>query len=254
MKGWQSHRAARAMPSLAEIEAYAAGCGMWGTGDRPLAEKGDTKVSFPTAIKELDPVSGPHEEPIVRPGKCAHCGGVIPRKMKAGTRFCKDACKSADRRSRNAKILAGLAFKGPMPPMALQAELEMRKFAERSGIEGVEFLATPLGVLVDGELPDLIFMDARDRRPDNSFEVHESEHLLSDPDILAMVLDLRQQQVARSRGYDRDYLARLGQMYLAPMDAFLTGPDRKVRLLAFDPGVELRCRLGSAEEVTQLAA
>jgi hypothetical protein len=246
MAGWSSHRAARAMPSLAEIEALAAGCGMWGTGDRPLGEKGDTKVSFPKVRKEIAPVFTLPVEPIVIPGRCAECGGVIPPKMKAGTKFCCKDHEQTNRRSRNAKILAGLAFKGGVPQVASQAAAEMRRCAERSGLEGLSFLGTPLGVLVDGELPDIIFEDERDRRRDNRVECHETEYRLSDPDILTMVMDLRQRAVARSRGYDRDYLARFGHLHLAPIDAFLTGPDRKMKLLAFDPGVELRCRLDSA--------
>lgn len=180
--------------------------------------------------------------------------------MRAGTKFCTKGCEQTNRRSRNAKILAGLAFKGAMPPAdaralqeAVSAALEMDRCAAMSGIKGVSFLGTPIGVLVDGELPDLIFEDARDRRPNSRVDVHETEHRTSDPDIVTMVLDLRRREVARSRGYDRDYLARFGQHMLAPIDAFLTGPDRKVRLLAFEPGVDLRCRLDSAEEAEQEA-
>jgi hypothetical protein len=218
VNGWSSQRPPRALPKLAEI----------------------------AAIEGWGPVFTPPVEPMLMAGQCANCRGPIKKragtkKKRAGTKFCGRNCEQIHRRARNDKILANLT--AVISSEATAAAREMERFSKRAGIEGVTFLGTPAGVLVDGQMPELVFEDARDRRPDNRVEVHETEHLVSDPDILTMVLDLRQRQVARSREYDRDYMARFGPLLLAPVDTFLTGPDRKVKLLAFAPGLgELRCR------------
>jgi len=244
MSGWSSHRAARAMPNKAEIEAMEAGCGTWAvTADRPLNEPGDTPVSFPKVEEIPEYVFAPPVVPIVIPGRCAHvdCGKAIPRGIRLGTKFCSDACKSADHRSRNAKIIARLAFKSrsPVDAEAVSAALVM----EQLDIDGVVFLATAAGVLVDGHLPALIFEDVHDRRPDSRVEVHETWHRTHDEDIIDLVMAAREKEVAWRRGCHPSYLALVGDERLNLIDIILTGPDRDVRLLTFDPGMDLRCRL-----------
>jgi hypothetical protein len=126
MKGWASHRAARALPTKAEVEAMEAGCGTWAVnGDRSLKEKGDTKVAFPKALKIPEPVSL-SGAPILTPGRCANCGEPIPPKMREkGARCCCKNCSQTYRRRRKAMTEANRVF-APQP-----AKVEAKPTVER---------------------------------------------------------------------------------------------------------------------------
>jgi hypothetical protein len=126
LTGWDSHRAARALPNAAEIQAIEARNGTYTQGGQgmPLGERGDTRVTFPKEVKIPEPVAVTHE-PIILPGRCANCAKPIPSKMLArGARFCSKNCAQTHRRRRQAKAEANRVF-APVP-VPTPVELERR--------------------------------------------------------------------------------------------------------------------------------
>ncbi len=193
---------------------------------------------------------------VLIPGRCAHahCPNKLPRGLRVGTKFCSNACKSADRRRRNARIVAGLAFKNPMnaaDAMTFQrynsAAQSMTGSADLAGFDAY-FIGTSAGVLVisDGPLPPLTVFDPHIRYR-NQVEVQESEHLSTDDDIVALVDGVRQREVASRNvalSNESDFLVASCSERIARLNAFLNMPPRKVLLLAFEPDTlteHLRC-------------
>ena len=214
-------------------------------------------------IKAADPAPKPavvQPPPMVAsvliPGRCAHadCPNKLPRGLRVGTKFCSNACKSADRRRRNAQIVAGLAFKNPMNAADARTferynstAQSMAGSADLAGLEAY-FIGTSAGVLVisDGPLPPLTVFDPHIRYR-NQVEVQESEHLSTDDDIVALVDGARQREVASRNvalSNENDFFVAWYSKRLARLNAFLNMPPRKVLLLAFEPNTptaHLRC-------------
>jgi hypothetical protein len=205
-----------------------------------LDEKAPVRV--PVALSSLPPLP-----PISTPGHCDHCAEPLPARHRPGTRFCSNACKSADRRSR---IVAGLVR------TKSDSALEEYGFAAfhltdsaRLGDLKADFIGTSIGVVAisDAPLPPFTVHDAACRPPLLSIGISISEHRSSDPRIRAAVKAAKRREVGLSRNEPPS------QAYIAKLDAFLSAPDRAVTLIAFDPdtsGTEhmvrrtLLCRFG----------
>ncbi len=133
MAGWASHRAARALPSKAEVEALEARCENWSVSPSSLNERGDAKVSFPETKETPEYVFKPHAEPIVIPGRCANidCSNPIPPRMKEkGAKCCCKNCAQTVRRKRNALILADRVFAPKAPKPATVEHLTPAEYFE----------------------------------------------------------------------------------------------------------------------------
>jgi hypothetical protein len=92
---------------------------------------------------------------VLIPGVCHECKKRLPRRTRAGAKFCSSACKQADHRRRRAREEADKVFKAGRQIAENNHAYDYRILAivAASNAQHVSFMAAPDGLLVIEEVP-----------------------------------------------------------------------------------------------------